>query len=171
MHLLWKLNIYTVTYIIIKLLFLYICVRILIGSSIRIQKEKLIHALPSRRGIRRCSWSTVRAVRSLGHIFFHAQCLLHGCGILRLTKQLFYKMPKFHNATSFSLLCLGFHACIFLISWQWQLNCRFRRQCLKISMVIWSYLFLPSEMWPRWDFSLDFAPWNPPCLVDEHTPW
>lgn len=169
MHLLWKLNIYTVTYIIIKLLFLYICVRILIGSSIRIQKEKLIHALSSRRGIRRCSWST--ALRSLGHIFFHAQCLLHGCGILRLTKQLFYKRPKFHNATSFSLLCLGFHACIFLISWQWQLNCRFRRQCLKISMVIWSYLFLPSEMWPRWDFFLDFAPWNPPCLVDEHTPW
>lgn len=168
MHLLWKLNIYTVTYIIIKLLFLYICVRILIGSSIRIQKEKLIHALPSRRGIRRC---TVRAVRSLGHIFFHAQFLLHGWGSWRATKQLFYKMPKFHKATSFSLLCLGFHACIFLISWLWQLNCRFRRQCLKISMVIWSYLFLPSEMWPRWDFFLDFAPWNPPCLVDEHTPW
>lgn len=154
MHLLWKLNIYTVTYIIIKLLFLYICVRILIGSSIRIQKEKLIHALPSRRGIRRCSWSTVRAVRSLGHIFFHAQFLLHGWGSWRATKQLFYKMPKFHKATSFSLLCLGFHACIFLISWQWQLNCRFRRQCLKISMVIWSYLFLPSEMWPRWDLTL-----------------
>lgn len=74
MHLLWELNIYTVTYIVIKLRFLNICVRILIGSSIRIQKEKLIHALSSRRGIRRCSWST--ALRSLGHIFFHAQCLL-----------------------------------------------------------------------------------------------
>lgn len=168
MHLLWKLNIYTVTYIIIKLLFLYICVRILIGSSIRIQKEKLIHALPSRRGIRRCSWSTVRAVRSLGHIFFHAQCLLHGCGILRLTKQLFYKMPKFHNATSFSLLCLGFHACIFLIS-----DSSIAGSDGNVLKQVWSFevICFCLEMWPRWDFFLDFAPWNPPCLVDEHTPW
>lgn len=163
MHLLWELNIYTVTYIVIKLRFLNICVRILIGSSIRIQKEKLIHALSSRRGIRRCSWST--ALRSLGHIFFHAQCLLHGWGILRVTKHLFYKMPKFYNATSFSLLCLGFHACIFLISWQWQLNCRFRQQCLKIIMVIWGYLFLPSKMWA----SMGLSPWL--CSLEPPMSW